>query len=259
MLIIGHSAFGYLLLKLYDLILRRDTQSENIIFAIVLANILDCTHLGYYRALLHNHAAALIFSLILVIMLKLLKLIEYKDGVILFLIIYLHYPIGDRIFGHFIFPVNLWVEPLIFGILLLIFKYSKDYDNLRCYIQINKPVENTEISYGNNKFMYQITLILLIGWFVFNIAQFYLVLYIPWEFSFEKIFITILIFELVLVFHSSYFFNKVSLMKFIGKINCIMFLGLFFVPFLWYFNAFLIMITSGILLIFQFNKNGKKT
>ena len=151
--IVGHSAIAYLVIKSIYLGFKKEISPRLLIFIFIFANILDSLHFGSLRWISHNLIGAIVYSGIWIIIFIKLKLVYKKEIIILYIAVFTHI-LGDVMCASFSFfvpfsykPYSIWhsntiehlsFESILFLLFIIMFISSKDYQNLKIYLKMQK-------------------------------------------------------------------------------------------------------------------------
>ena len=149
MWIVGHTAFTYLLLKGSTTAVKRTLSGRAILFIFVFANILDATHIGFGRYLVHNPIGTFLFSSLWLYAFFYWGLIDRRLVPLLVSAVLCHI-ITDLLFGGYYFLIpSLWkeyaifpwdavedliTETVLFVAFTIVFFLTKDFQRLKDYI-----------------------------------------------------------------------------------------------------------------------------
>ena len=180
MWVLGHTASAYLMAKCLCKIGKQEFHPRLILLVMIFGNILDATHIGGLRSILHSIIGAIIFIGIILFFFRKMDFISSFEVMVLSFSAGMHI-LTDWLFSTFQF---LWpfstdhvylygfnsVEHIIVGdiigiIFLTVILISKDFKSLKTYIKSQLIEVNTQSPKENHRLpqLYIIFLILFIG------------------------------------------------------------------------------------------------
>ena len=186
MWVLGHTASAYLMAKCLCKFGKQEFHPRLILLVMVFGNILDATHIGGLRSILHSIIGAIIF---LGIILTYFKKMDFISG---FEVILLSFSAGMHIFTDWLFSTFQFLRPfstdhvylygfnsvehivvgdIISFIFLAVFMISKDFKSLKTYIKSQLIQLNSQSPKENHR-LSQIFIIILTLFVVFSGLQY---------------------------------------------------------------------------------------